>query len=164
LDDLRHAVVVALRERSLDQNSPGPATTQDLEERIRRFVRERVNFCESISIAGRLAKSREADAPAIAVSLNEFRRTLRQEISELFSSDLQALSRGDRERALGTIFVLASFESWDLHDRVLGLSHKQIERGLIQAIHSLIQGLTLTLRVAGRRPESTDARGQRGHK
>ena len=138
LDELRHAVVRRTFERSAPLLALDVTSENELDERIRRFVTMRVRFCEAQRLGGRLATAREHAVPAISEDLRLFRDLLRAQVSELFSPELRARPAREREQLLGAIFVLATFESWDLYSRVLGRSRAEIERALVQAIGALL--------------------------
>jgi AcrR family transcriptional regulator len=138
LDDLRHAVIARILERGAPLLSLDALTGLAVDERIRGFVAARVRLWELQCHAARLARSREHHVPTIAEDLRRFRDLLRLQTAELFGPELQALARRERDHVLGTIFVLSSFESWDLHSRVLGWQAAQIERSLTLAIRALV--------------------------
>lgn len=138
VDDLRHAVIGRIVERSAHLLVPAVTCDVELDKRISQLVRTRVRFCEAQRGVGWLATSREHYVRVIAEELAQFRGVLRAQIAELFAPELEHLQRRDREDVLGSIFILLSFESWDLHSRVLGWPAARIERSLTKAIRSLV--------------------------
>lgn len=139
LDDLGLAVVQRILERGTCLLALDAMNDVALKERVRKFVAIRIRFCEAQRWVGRLALSHEHDVPAIAIELNRFRSVLRAQIADLFHPELVGLPRRVREQVLAAIFVLSTFESWDLHSRVVGFSRTQLEQCLVRAILSLIQ-------------------------
>ena len=111
LDDLYRALsevqgqrVLALFE-PIDQALP-------VEDRLARFVAQRVRLLEYITPFRRAARLQEPDAPALAEGLARMRGFMRVQVQTVFAAELAALP-AERDVALAAVGAAAGFSLWE---------------------------------------------------
>jgi AcrR family transcriptional regulator len=134
VDDLSGAAIAHEQERArkIVELDVGPG--DPLDERIAALVESRLALWEAVGTAARASRMRAPVSAVVQGELSKGRRFLRQQLAELFATELAA------RPVLAVLDVLCSFESWDLLRHDQRLSRSKAAAALADAIRTLLRG------------------------
>ncbi len=109
-----------------------------LEDRIRAFVRSRLDVYEQVQGIARMGRARAIDHGDVADALAEARAGWRRQVRTVFGPELSGRSRNEVRDVTAMVDTLVSFEAWDLLAVVHGLPRRAIESQLLAAVRSTL--------------------------
>ena len=110
----------------------------DLEGRIERFVRARMQLYEAIAATARASRARALVNPMLREQVRDTRRRLGEQVDKHFAPELDRLLDPRRRATSGAVDTLCQLEALD-HLRVhLGLSAPQTGELLSSSLHALL--------------------------
>jgi AcrR family transcriptional regulator len=109
-----------------------------LDARIDAFVAARVRLLEGMGEVGQVARAVAAKQPRVAGELRRIRGVLRDQVAEVFASELAALGRGERDSVRAALDVATSWEAHHLLRSDQGLSRAAATRAMRLAVSRLL--------------------------
>ncbi len=134
LDQLRRDALVRLVERYPDLVTVPKIGTGTRQQRIASFTSGRVELHETLHPLQLLTR---AD-PSASALVDTARQTMADQIRLHFDTELQALSRSERDDTVAAIASVTSVESWEQFRRSFGLSPTQTRRAWSRAVDQLL--------------------------
>lgn len=107
-------------------------------ERIAALVASRLALCETIGTTGTVARMRAHFQPVIAAELTRSRAVLRDQVADLFASELESRDADEAVRTVAAIDVLLSYEAHRLLRMDQGLEPEQVEAVWSDALTALL--------------------------
>ena len=121
VDDLASAAVARQQLRALPylDIAAGPGEEQSV--RVKALVDQRFRLFNEVGQAARVTRLRAPFQPGVAGLLAQNRSFLREQVRQLFDSELGCLQPARARGIIAALDILASFESYDLllHDQAL---------------------------------------------
>lgn len=110
------------------------------EQRIERFVANRVELWETIHPLAMLIRSNMMRQPGAAGLVSFARTSTANQVRRHFDSELSALTPAVRDDAVASIATLTSAESWDHFRHAYERSPRKIRRAWTRAIDQVLGG------------------------
>lgn len=109
-----------------------------LDDRIRSLVAGRLALYEHVDGAMRVARMRAPSIPEIDVSIAEVAASFATQLGSHFEPELAVQPPADAGSLLDACLVLTSYDSFDLHTRVLGHDLERTEASISTALSALL--------------------------
>lgn len=137
LEDLYRAAGEVATERAIALLEPiDPAAPRV--DRIRSLCRQRGRLYEELGPLRRAAARRAGTSPALAEQRRFALDASRDQVARVFAAELAALPTRERRRRVAALDASVSGESWDLVRTVHGLSAREAEATLVDAVVLLL--------------------------
>ena len=109
-----------------------------LPQRIDTFVDARLGLFALVDGTMQLARMRAASIPSIDEGIAEIAELFRTQIAQHFAAELGALSSEDRPLIVDGILVMASYDSYTIHRRLLHSDVDRVRKAWIAAITAML--------------------------
>jgi AcrR family transcriptional regulator len=139
-DDLESlaAAAVARQTERVRPAFTAPATTGDLDTRIRALVDQRLAIHDRVGAVSRAARRFASRSGSIRDGLARRRRLLRDQVAASFASELDARARRDRAELLDALDAAAGFDQIDQLRTDAGHSRSRVRALTIRTLRALL--------------------------
>jgi AcrR family transcriptional regulator len=134
IDDLHRAAIERQLRDAQPLLDPGVGVDAPTAAKVEGIAAARVRLYEVIAPAARAARAAAHRLPLVAAQLHESRSYLRRQLRHLLTPELA----GERAALLPAVDVLCSFETYDLLRVEQGLSVRQTEAAITDALAKLL--------------------------
>lgn len=105
--------------------------------RVDRFVAARAELWETIAPIARLGRARAFDHRGMDALLRDARRRQARQIEQHFATELDRLTRAQRDDVVATVAALTSFDAWDMQRHDLDRTPTQVRRAWRTAVRAM---------------------------
>jgi len=138
VDDLTRAAIDVLERRAWPLLPVDAEPGDPLDRRIAALAAQRSRLFETVAPAATVSRLQAPFQPLLAAELQRTRSFLRQQIKDLFATELARMPSGRAASVLSAADVLCAFESHQLLRGDQGLSVAKARASLVEALTALL--------------------------
>jgi len=138
VDDLTREAIEVMERRAWALLPVDARPDDPLADRIAALVAQRSRLFEAVAPAAAVSRLQAPFQPLLAAELHRTRAFLRQQLTDLFPTELASRGAGRTATRLGAVDVLCTFESYQLLRNDQGLTAARARAVLVEALTALL--------------------------